>query len=444
MRNQIKLGVCSALFIGSLVGVGDLAVYASSDDVIQQVTSPFQDVATNHYAYDAIVWGKNKGFINGYTDASGKSNGLFGPNDDVTEAQFVKMVSNYLELEETTENLMKNENQGVHWADSFYNTMAKYGVPLNGYFDNTIRNQPMKRGSVAQALGYLLGEKVELTDSIHFLLENGITTGQNPEFEGKDLNQFFGTTNHLTRGQVITFLYRMDHKKMNEVGTIANMTAEDSTSLNSKASEGTSNVDDALAGGSKTMKNNSHKDYSSFFENKGALTEEEVAAYNERMKSTNEREKYLAHYEVTDLSQTISNVVGKSEYGVDILGESSYKAVALKDNQSVYDFVIINDDYKKEISDFDFGYHALIMINKKHLNHFDLFKNDISNILKYQGLSESEALLVLNHIEKFIERENALKKEFQNEDYELNDYVEMFNKKVTITYYLAMIGIKFH
>ena len=248
----MKLGMCSALLIGSLVGTGDLAAYASSDEihnkVAQQVESLFKDVGKDSYAFDAIVWGKSKGLISGYP------NGLFGPNDNVTEAQFVKMVSNYLGLKDTAGNLSKNKGSGAHWSDSHYDAMAKHGVPLNGYFDNTIRNNPMKRGSVAQVFGYLLGDTLELNDSINYLLSTGVTSGQNPQYEGKDLNKFFGTTNNLTRGQVITFLYRMDSKNLNNLSSLADMSASDSNNLNVKAKEGYSYVDVSL-GGSKTNNN---------------------------------------------------------------------------------------------------------------------------------------------------------------------------------------------
>lgn len=259
--------------IGSLIGVvmisstlmitPDLVAHANSTNVnnntvgYEQVaktvaSQPFKDVQTSHYAYEAINWGKNKGLISGY------GNGLFGPNDNVTESQFVKMVSSYLGLKDTSGNLKKNNGQGSHWSDTHYDAMAKHGVPLNGYFDNSIRNSPMKRGSVAQALAYLLGDETDLTESINFLLDTGITSGQNPQFKGKDLYKFFGTTNNLTRGQVITFLYRMDSKGMNNLSSMADGTGSYEQDLNSKAKEGYSYVDVSLGGKKPSVNNNTN------------------------------------------------------------------------------------------------------------------------------------------------------------------------------------------
>ena len=107
MKNKIRVSVYSALLIGSLaggLGTDNITVHASSNDVnikvAQQTGNSFKDVSTGHYAYEAIEWAKAKGIVSGYTDAKGKPNGLFAPNDDVTEAQFVKMVAEYFGLKD--------------------------------------------------------------------------------------------------------------------------------------------------------------------------------------------------------------------------------------------------------------------------------------------------------------------------------------------------------
>lgn len=264
--NKIKFSSTLSYFakktaVGSLIGMvilpstllvsPDLVAHAASkgtqhnpaayEQVAQAVAeSPFKDVATDSYAFDAILWGKEKGLISGYTKDD-KPTGKFGLNDPVTEAQFVKMASIYLGLTDTAGNITKNS--GSHWSDAYYDAMSKHAVPLNGYFDDVIRNTAMKRGNVAQVLGYLLGDSADLNTSVNFLLKNDITTGQNPQFEDNDLNKFFGATNNLTRGQAITFLYRMDRKNLNNLSSLADMTSNDAISLNAKAKEGYSHVD---------------------------------------------------------------------------------------------------------------------------------------------------------------------------------------------------------
>lgn len=208
MLKSLKRKTIMETLIGATL-IAPTAMAATPIDTVsyQQVANQaFKDVASNHYAYDAISWGKQKGLISGY------SNGTFGPNDNVTEAQFVKMVTNYLGLQATT-----STNQTGHWSDANYNALAKYGVPLNGYSNNSVRNSPVKRGTVALTLGYLFNGEDDLEDSIEFLLARGITSGQNAQFKGKDIYQFFGTENNLTRAQVITFLYRMSKANITNI-----------------------------------------------------------------------------------------------------------------------------------------------------------------------------------------------------------------------------------
>ena len=115
-------------------------------------------------------------------------------------------------------------------GDTYYDSLAAYSVPLNGYFDNALRNKPVKRGVVASAIGNLTGNANSLADSINFMIGEGITTGQNPQFEGKDLNKFFGSNNNLTRAQVAAFLYRMHNIDIEEatgIALIANKTKKD-------------------------------------------------------------------------------------------------------------------------------------------------------------------------------------------------------------------------
>lgn len=208
MKKRVTAMICSFALLGSFIGAMILPVQvaaATGDEttvVVQQAASPFQDVSTEYEAYEAIVWAKDRGIINGYAD------GTFKPNASITEAQFAKMLTQFLGLKDDKGDIHKNTSAS-HWADSYYDSLAAYGTPLNAYFNNSLRNQAVTRGVVAQAIGYLTGNTTSLSGSINFMLSQGITIGQNPQFEGKDLNQFFGSENHLTRAQVASFLYRM-------------------------------------------------------------------------------------------------------------------------------------------------------------------------------------------------------------------------------------------
>lgn len=248
MKNKMKLGMCSALLFGGLacgtLGTNDLVAHASSNtinmNVAQQEGSQFTDVKADHWAYESIHWAQSKGIISGYGD------GRFGPNDAVTEAQFVKMITNYLGIKDDYGNIVKT-TKASHWSDSAYDAIAKHGVPLNGYFDNTVRNKPMKRGLVAQVITHLVGYKTDLEGSIEFLLDNKITAGQNPQFKDKDLYQFFGTGNTLSRSQVVAFLHRLETEKLNNLSE--SVEKPNGKSLTEIATTGKKRVDNSISQG---------------------------------------------------------------------------------------------------------------------------------------------------------------------------------------------------
>ena len=220
MKKKVAIYIGSITLAGSLIGATDLPVQAEAANIVgntiieQQVDSQFQDITTDHDAYEAIVWAKSRGIASGYTD------GTYKPNAAITEAQLAKMLSQFLSLQDDKGDLIKYTSTS-HWADGYYDRLAAYGTPLNGYFDNTLRNKPVKRGVVAQAISYLTGNANSLSQSIEFMIATGITTGQNPQFEGEDLYQFFGSANNLTRAQVATFLYRMHNVGLEGVTGIA-------------------------------------------------------------------------------------------------------------------------------------------------------------------------------------------------------------------------------
>lgn len=229
-----KIGICILLFTQAL------PIVASAHGPSMQTAASyayFSDVERNHYAYDAIIWAHRKKIISGYGD------GRFGPNDDVTEAQAAKMLANYFHLKDTYGNL-KKETKSAHWADEYYDALAQYAVPLNGYFHNNIRNQPIKRGVVAQALAYIADGRTNLRESIEFLLFNRITTGQNPEYQYTNLEKFFGVSNHLTRAQIVTFLYRMENEGFHKLSEKIEM--PNGESINQLAATGKNYVDSRL------------------------------------------------------------------------------------------------------------------------------------------------------------------------------------------------------
>lgn len=204
----------------------------------------FKDVSKDHFAYKAVLWAQKYEIINGYSD------GTFKPNEVITEQQFAKLLTNYFELD-VAEDELKKQTAQENWSDVFYDSLASYGVPLNGYLHNGVRSQPVKRGVVAQAIAHLADGKHNLNGSIEFLLEHAISTGQNPKYENSDLQKFFGTKNNMTRAQVVTLLYRMDSMDFYYISDDADTIHENANnlSLNERAVQAKKQLDSSLQQG---------------------------------------------------------------------------------------------------------------------------------------------------------------------------------------------------
>ncbi len=218
-----------------------IMLFVFSFTTLKSEAASFKDVSEDHYAYDAIEWAQKFEIIDGYP------NGTFKPNETMTEQQFAKLLANYFDLEMTYDELKKQTSAEV-WSDEFYNRLASYGVPLNGYLHNSIRAKAVKRGVVAQAIAHLADGKHGLNDSIQFLLDHHISTGQNPKYEGRDLQKFFGVSNNLTRAQVVMLLYRMDSMDFYYISDDAEAIHENSrdTSLNERANNAKKQLDSSL------------------------------------------------------------------------------------------------------------------------------------------------------------------------------------------------------
>ncbi|MFJ7734508.1 S-layer homology domain-containing protein [Lysinibacillus sp. NPDC097231] len=250
MKKQIKVAAISTLLLSTLA-VPTVSYAKETVAVNVQANVKFTDVDKKHYAYDAILWAQQRGIVSGYTDSNGKPNGKFGPNDSVTEAQFAKMLAEFYGFKDDKGKL-NNFTPTPLWSDTYYDALATYGVPLNGYFDSGLRNKSVKRGVVAQAIGHLSGNANSLTDSINYMIGEGITTGQNPQYENSDLLKYFGSNNTLTRAQVVAFLYRMDSNSIKNAGVLAKdvHSNKEGLALAALANNGISKLDSSLKLGS--------------------------------------------------------------------------------------------------------------------------------------------------------------------------------------------------
>ena len=225
----------------------------------------FKDVKKNHYAYDSIQWAYGVELVGGYPD------GTFRPNQPITEQQFAQILVKFYELEPVSNKLTKYTTKASP-SDPFYNTLASYKVPLNGYFDNTLRGQPVKRGVVAQALTHVIDGEANLKNSIQFLLEHHITSGQYPQYENTDLIKFFGASSQLTRAQVVTLFHNLQTKSFFYVSDDALDSFENSSelTLNARANAARNMLASSLRSGKdwspiSNEKDSWNGDYSYFY-----------------------------------------------------------------------------------------------------------------------------------------------------------------------------------
>lgn len=169
--------------------------------------SPFSDVSTTAYYYEAVKWAREKGITGGI------GNGLFGPNQPCTRAQIVTFLWRAAGSPEP-----KNMSSFTDVpADSYYAKAVAWAAE-NGITDGTGDGQfsPDATCTRAQsvtflfrAIGKLVDSKAEfndvLTDSYYanavaWAVENGVTNGIG--------NGLFGPDNSCTRAQIVTFLFR--------------------------------------------------------------------------------------------------------------------------------------------------------------------------------------------------------------------------------------------
>ena len=171
-------------------------------------TSPFEDVAADAYYYEAVKWAAEQGI----TEGTGK--GLFGPEGTCTRGQIVTFlwraagspVVNYaMDLADVDEDAYYAE--AVRWALS-------EGV-TSGTTDTTFA--PDATCTRAQAMTFLFkamkaaaegkADFKDVADSdwfasaVAWAVENGVTAGVG--------GGLFGPDNDCTRGQIVTFLWKL-------------------------------------------------------------------------------------------------------------------------------------------------------------------------------------------------------------------------------------------
>ena len=170
-------------------------------------TSPFSDVSTNAYYYEAVKWAQEKGITGGI------GNGLFGPNQPCTRAQIVtflwraagspepKTMSSFADV-----SMDAYYAKAVAWA---VENSITTGTGDGKFSPDATCTRAQSVTFLFRAIGKLVDSKAEfsdvLTDSYYanavaWAVENGVTNGIG--------DGLFGPNNSCTRAQIVTFLYR--------------------------------------------------------------------------------------------------------------------------------------------------------------------------------------------------------------------------------------------
>ena len=170
-------------------------------------TSPFSDVSTSAYYYEAVKWAQEKGITGGI------GNGLFGPNQPCTRAQIVtflwraagspepKAMSSFADV-----SMDAYYAKAVAWA---VENGITTGTGDGKFSPDATCTRAQSVTFLFRAIGKLVDSKAEfsdvLTDSYYanavaWAVENGVTNGIG--------GGLFGPNNSCTRAQIVTFLFR--------------------------------------------------------------------------------------------------------------------------------------------------------------------------------------------------------------------------------------------
>ena len=170
--------------------------------------SPFSDVSTSAYYYEAVKWAQEKGITGGI------GNGLFGPNQPCTRAQIITFL---WRAAGSSEPKSMSSFSDVS-ADSYYAKAVAWAVE-NGITTGTgdgkfspdatcTREQAVAflyraSGSPAVSGGSAFSDvaaNAYYADAVAWAEKNGVTGGIG--------GGLFGSGNTCTRAQIVTFLYR--------------------------------------------------------------------------------------------------------------------------------------------------------------------------------------------------------------------------------------------
>ena len=190
----------------------DSKVEIQATFVKEAETSPFGDVSTDAYYYEAVKWAQKKGITGGI------GNDLFGPNQPCTRAQAVTFLWRAVGSPEP-KNMSSFSDVP---ADSYYAKAVAWAVE-NGITSGTGEGKfsPNSTCTRAQSVTFLyrtsgspavsdsavfgdVAANAFYADAVAWAVANGVTNGTT--------SSTFSPDNGCTRAQIVTFLYRAFNK----------------------------------------------------------------------------------------------------------------------------------------------------------------------------------------------------------------------------------------
>lgn len=169
-----------------------LKVKLPSSTILKGKT-PFTDVPFGYLHEDAIKWAYDHGIVTGY-------GGRFGPEDNLSEAQIAIMLARYGNVP------YHEDTAGSHYAEAFYQALAPYHLPFQGYTDPSAYDKRLNRGQIAQIIAAVYGLDYSLEEAIIFMYINNFSNGTSAT---KKAIETYGKDLPLTRAAAAAFFQRM-------------------------------------------------------------------------------------------------------------------------------------------------------------------------------------------------------------------------------------------
>ncbi|MGN7478583.1 S-layer homology domain-containing protein [Solibacillus silvestris] len=186
-------------------------------DLYQYDTRKFKDIG-GHWAEEQIMFLAEKGWISGYSD------GTYKPNNSITRAQAAAIISNFLALTPTTENISFSDVEKSFWASESICLAAQHKI-INGigggrFSPNTILTRAQmaqifyNAGFYSQSAGNHANSFKDVDQNFwaYIAIE---TMKQEGIMSGYTISRF-GPNNPTTRAQMAAMIYRIHERGLNK------------------------------------------------------------------------------------------------------------------------------------------------------------------------------------------------------------------------------------